>query len=195
MGAGQKVGYVWVSRSGQNDKRQLDGVGLDWLFRDQCTGKDKHRPELQAMLAYLRQGDTLYVHALDHLARNLSDLLSMVRGLVDKGVTVVFVRNNLTFPGTANATDKLLLAMLGAVAEFERDMLREREAEGIALAKARGGGGRGRKPVVKPDMLATIRARLDCGVPKTVIARELGIARATLYAALKQRALTPPRPA
>lgn len=184
MSNGQTVGYVRVSSDGQNNARQLDGVQLDKTFSDECSGKDTRRPGLAALLDYVREGDTIYVHSMDRLARSLGDLLRLVESLSGQGVTIVFVKNNLTFAGSASPTDRLLLAMLGAVAEFERDMIRERQAEGIALAKGRGVY-KGRRPVVDTVKLAQIMARIDAGVPKAVVARDAGISRATLYAYLK----------
>lgn len=181
---GQVVGYIRVSSATQNTARQLDGYDLDKTFTDKCSGKDTRRPQLAIMLDYLREGDTLVVHSMDRLARSLSDLLRLVAELTRKGVTVQFVKNNLRFAGNPSPTDKLMLGLLGAVAEFERDLIRERQAEGIALAKGRGVY-KGRRPVVDTVKLAQIVARIDAGVPKAVVARDAGISRATLYAYLK----------
>jgi DNA invertase Pin-like site-specific DNA recombinase len=176
---------VRVSTTEQNLARQLDGLALDKVFTDKCSGKDTNRPGLRAMLDYVREGDTIYVHSMDRLARSLSDLLALVERLEAKGVTLVVVKDGLTFAGHSSPTDKLLLAMLGAVAEFERAMIRERQAEGIALAKAEGKY-KGRKPVVDKDKLKAIRKLVANKIPKAVIARDQGISRATLYAYLNQ---------
>lgn len=180
---GQKVGYVRVSSSGQNNARQLDGVQLDRLFSDECSGKDTRRPGLTELLRYVRDGDTIYVHSIDRIARSVMDLLTLVRDLNGRGVTLHFVKNGMVFSGNPSPTDKLMLTLLGAVAEFERDMIRERQAEGIAIAKAKGVY-KGRKPCLGEADVVQLRELVKTGVPKTVIAKRMGIARATLYAYL-----------
>ena len=136
---GQRVGYIRVSTVEQNTERQLDGIALDKTFTDKASGKDAIRPALQAALAYVREGDTLYVHSLDRLGRNVDDLRRIVSDLTGRGVTVAFVKNSLTFTGDKrDPMATLMLTLLAAFAEFERSLLRERQAEGIAIAKARG---------------------------------------------------------
>ncbi len=132
---GQKIGYKRVSTIDQNTARQLDGVPLDKLFEDKASGKDTNRPELQAALGYCREGDTLVVHSMDRLARSLVDLRGMVTKLTERGVAVEFVKENLRFNGDDSPMAILLLSLLGAVAEFERSLILERQREGIALAK------------------------------------------------------------
>src|ERR1700739_4006299 len=135
---GQRIGYQRVSTVDQNTDRQLDGVGLDKVFTDKASGKDTDRPELSRALDYVRDGDTLVVHSMDRLARNLEDLRRVVRELTGSGVKVEFVKESLTFSGDDSPMNTLLLSMLGAVAEFERSMILERQREGIAIAKAGG---------------------------------------------------------
>ena len=135
---GQRIGYQRVSTVDQNTDRQLDGVELDKVFTDKASGKDANRPELHVRIEYVRDGDTLVVHSMDRLARNLEDLRRIVRELTGQGVRVEFVKENLTFAGDDSPMNTLLLSMLGAVAEFERSMILERQREGIALAKAAG---------------------------------------------------------
>ena len=137
--SGQVVGYVRVSSTDQNEARQVEALtGTERLFVDKLSGKNTERPALTEMLAYVRDGDTVRVASLDRLARNLDDLRRLVTQLTAKGVRVEFIKEALTFTGEANPMSKLLLSMLGAVAEFERELIRERQAEGIAIAKARG---------------------------------------------------------
>src|SRR5712691_11411778 len=150
MHKGQRVGYVRVSTFDQNTERQLDGVKVDKTFTDKSGGKDTKRPQLTAALEYIRDGDTLIVHSLDRLARNVEDLRRIVRELNDRGVSVEFVKNRLTFSGGADPTARLMLTMLGAFAEFERELIRERQREGIALAKAKGVY-KGRKKALGPE--------------------------------------------
>jgi len=135
---GQRVGYCRVSSADQNAVRQLDGIQIDERFEDKASGKDTNRPALQAALKHVRRGDVLVVHSMDRLARNLSDLLALVKELTSKGVAVEFFKEKLAFTGDDSPTSKLMLAVMGGAAEFERDMIRARQREGIDAAKARG---------------------------------------------------------
>jgi DNA invertase Pin-like site-specific DNA recombinase len=182
---GATVGYVRVSTVGQNDARQLDGVHLDTVFTDKASGKDTARPQLQAMLKHVRRGDTLRVHSMDRLSRSLSDLEAVVKGLTGRGVTVVFTSPPLTFPGDASdSVAMLMLQIMGAVAQFERSLILERQREGIAIAKA-GGVYKGRKASLDAPKIAQLKALVADGVPKAQIAVKLGISRATVYSYLK----------
>jgi DNA invertase Pin-like site-specific DNA recombinase len=181
VSAGQHVGYVRVSTLEQNTERQLDGVQLDRVFTDHASGKDTSRPELQACLEYVREGDTLVVHSMDRLARSLVDLRQTVDALTSRGVAVRFAKEGLTF--TADGSDPcavLMLSVMGAVAEFERAMILERQREGIAIAK-RAGKYKGRKPALTDAQAATVRERLAAGESATELAAEFGVARATVY--------------
>lgn len=177
---GQRVGYQRVSTIDQNTGRQLDGVEVDKVFIDRASGKDTERPQLAACLEYLREGDTLVVHSMDRLARNLEDLRRLVRELTRQGVKVEFVKENLTFVGDDSPMNTLLLSMLGAVAEFERSMILERQREGIALAKA-AGKYRGRKAALTGHQADELRARLAAGESVTALAKDFGISRQTVY--------------
>lgn len=181
---GQVVGYGRVSSTSQNEARQVEALSdCDRVFIDKASGKNVERPELAAALDYVREGDTLTVPSMDRLARNLDDLRSIVRGLTDKGVRVQFIKEGLMFTGEDGAMSTLLLSMLGAVAEFERSLIRERQAEGIAIAKANGVY-KGRKPSLNAEQVAEARQQVSQGVPKAKVARDLGVSRQTLYAAL-----------
>lgn len=118
--AGQRVGYIRVSTLDQSPARQLDGVMVDKMFADSASGRDIQRPQLDALLGFVRDGDTVIVHSLDRLARNLDDLRGLVRTLTGRGVRVEFVTEQLTFTGEDSAMAQLLLSVIGAVAEFER---------------------------------------------------------------------------
>src|SRR3974390_1731472 len=133
---GKRIGYVRVSSVDQNELRQLDGIQLDKRFTDKASGKDTKRPHLQAALEYLREGDVLVAHSMDRLARNLDGLRKVVSDLTARGVAVEFMKEQLTFTGQDSAMSKLLLSVMGAFAEFERSLLKERQREGIAVAKA-----------------------------------------------------------
>jgi len=176
----KRVGYIRVSTLDQHTVRQLDGEDLDKVFTDKASGKDTKRPQLQAALDYLREGDTLLVHSMDRLARNLDDLRKIVLDLTHKGVLVEFVKERLTFTGEDSAMSQLLLSVMGAFAEFERSLIRERQREGIALAK-RAGVYKGRKPSLSIDRAKELRRRIKAGEQKTSLAREFGISRETLY--------------
>jgi DNA invertase Pin-like site-specific DNA recombinase len=177
---GQRVGYQRVSTIDQNTDRQLDGVELDKMFSDKASGKDTQRPQLVACFEYVREGDTLVVHSMDRLARNLEDLRRIVRELTGQGVKVEFVKENLIFAGDDSPMNTLLLSMLGAVAEFERSMILERQREGIALAKA-AGKYKGRKAALTDQQADELRARLAAGEPVTSLAKDFGISRQTVY--------------
>lgn len=182
--AGQTVGYVRVSSTGQNEARQLDGIHVDRTFTDKASGKDTQRPQLQAMLEFVREGDTVVVHSMDRLARSLRDLEGIVTGLTARGVTVSFVSQGMTFTGDDSPMNKLMLQMLGAVSEFERSLILERQREGIAIAKAKGNVYKGRKPSLDAAGVAELRRLVAEGKPKAQIAAQLGISRTTLYANL-----------
>ncbi|QUO26841.1 recombinase family protein [Burkholderia cenocepacia] len=183
---GKHIGYIRVSTVDQNTERQLEGVDLDKVFADKASGKDTERPQLQAALDYLRDGDTLMVHSMDRLARNTEDLLRMVRELTERGVTVQFVKDAMIFSADKrNPQQELMMTMLAAFAQFERSLIRERQREGIAIAKANGVY-KGRKPSLSPEQVSTLRQRAASGEAKAAIARDLGISRETLYQYLKQ---------
>ena len=138
------------------------------------------------MLSYIREGDTLVVHSLDRLGRSLDDLRKVVTELNSRGVVVQFLKENLTFTGDDSDTSlsKLMFNMLGAFAEFERSLIRERQREGIALAK-KAGVYRGRKPSLTAEQARDLRKRVASGEKKAVLAREFGISRETLYQYLR----------
>lgn len=185
MAVGQVLGYQRVSTTEQNQGRQLEGVKVDRMFTDKLSGKDTARPQLQELLAFCREGDTIVVHSLDRLARNLDDLRKLVSDLTGRGVQVRFLKEGLNFTGEDSSMSKLLLSVMGAFAEFERSLILERQAEGIALAKTRGVY-KGRKPSLDADQAAELVARVAAGEPKAAIGRDLGISRETVYAYMKR---------
>ena len=168
----------------QNPERQLEHVQVDRLFTDKASGKDTQRPELERLLAFAREGDTVVVHSMDRLARNLDDLRLIVQKLTKRGVRIEFVKENLTFTGEDSPLANLILSVMGAFAEFERALIRERQREGIALAKQRGAY-RGRKKSLSPEQTAQLRQRVQAGERKAPLAREFGISRETLYQYLR----------
>jgi DNA invertase Pin-like site-specific DNA recombinase len=182
---GQRIGYKRVSSVDQNTTRQLDGVAVGKVFEDKASGKNVTRPQLQAALEFCREGDTLVVHSMDRLARNLTDLKVLVKQLTDRGIAVEFTHERLTFTGEDSPTSSLILSMLGAVAEFERALILERQREGIQLAKV-AGKYKGRKPTLSKAQVTDLRTKAASGdLSKADLAREFGISRVTLYQYLK----------
>ena len=177
---GQRIGYVRVSSFEQNPQRQLEQVPVDRIFTDKASGKDAQRPELESLLAFVREGDTVVVHSMDRLARNLDDLRRLVQKLVKRGIHIEFIKEHLTFTGEDSPMATLMLSVMGAFAEFERSLIRERQREGIALAKQRGAY-RGRKKSLPPERIAEARRRVAAGEAKARVARDFGISRETLY--------------
>jgi DNA invertase Pin-like site-specific DNA recombinase len=182
---GQRVGYIRVSTLDQQSARQLEGLELDRTFTDHASGKDAKRPQLEELLNFVRTGDTVIVHSMDRLARNLDDLRRIVQALTNKGVRIEFVKENLTFTGEDSPMASLMLSVMGAFAEFERSLIKERQREGIALAKRRGAY-RGRKKSLSPQEVAELRQRVAAGISKAQVAREAGISRQTLYQYLQE---------
>jgi len=184
---GQRVGYIRVSSFDQNPERQLEAVPLDRVFIDRASGKDTHRPALEQLLAFVREGDVLVVHSMDRLARNLGDLRRLVSELTGRGIRIEFLKEGLTFTGEDSPMVKLLLSVMGAFGEFERALIRERQREGIAIAR-KNGKYKGRKPALTAEKIQDLKERVAAGEKKAVIAREFGISRETLYQYLKASA-------
>ena len=183
---GHDVGYIRVSSFSQNTDRQLDGIELEKTFEEKASAKDADRPVLQECMGYLRAGDCLHVHSIDRLARNLMDLQRIVNSLTEKGVSVHFHKENLTFSGSNdNPMNKLMLQMMGAFAEFERALLKERQREGIAKAKQMGKQ-IGRKKSLSIEQIKEIKDRVAGGEAKSALAKEYSVSRQTLYSALAE---------
>lgn len=188
---GHTVGYARVSSVDQVTERQIEALnayGIDRLFEDKASGKDTNRPALAEAIKYLRDGDTLIVHSLDRLARNLVDLLSMVEELTNRGVSVMFLKENLTFTkAESDPFSKLTLQMLGAFAQFERSLIRERQREGIAIAK-KTGAFKGRKHSLTDEQVKQLLVTdsLNHGKSRTELAGQFGISRKTLYRYLEK---------
>jgi DNA invertase Pin-like site-specific DNA recombinase len=181
---GQRIGYVRVSTLDQNPDRQLEQIPVDRTFTDHASGKDTARPQLDALMRFARDGDTVVVHSMDRLARNLDDLRRIVQQLTARGIRIAFVKEQLTFTGEDSPMATLLLSVMGAFAEFERALIRERQREGIALAKQRGAY-RGRKKALSGEAVAELHRRVAVGEKKAAVARDLGISRETLYQYLR----------
>ena len=175
-----KIGYRRVSSEGQNLDRQ-DFV-CDKMFEEKVSGAKRDRDALTAMIEFAREGDEVIVWSIDRLARDLRDLQEIIQRLNDKGVSVSFLKEKLVFSGDAeDAFARLQLQMMDAFAEFERNIIRQRQAEGIARAKERGVY-KGRAKSVSDGKIVALKAK---GYKVTEIAEELGINRITVYRALK----------
>lgn len=173
------VGYARTSTVGQPLEVQRDKLkasGVDRIYEEQVSGVKQDRPELKAMLDYVREGDTVVVCKFDRIARSTKHLLEIVEGLEAKGVAFKALNIDLD---TSTPTGKLMLTMLGAVATFEREMMLERQAEGIAQAKANGVY-KGRKATAMAKATQVFEY-LDQGLSKASIARELEIGTSSVF--------------
>lgn len=182
---GQKVSYLRVSSKDQSIARQREALahlGIRKEFVDEISARSRaDRPGLAVCLEYLRDGDELHVASIDRLARSLIDLKELITEITDEGVTVVFHKEGLRFaPDTEDPTANLMLGVLGSFAEFERAIIRERQAEGIALAK-KAGKYTGRPKALTDEQVADARQRIKDGESKTAVAKALGVGRSTLY--------------
>lgn len=174
------VAYVRVSTEEQNEARQKEALAvhnIDKWFEEKVSGKNTtDRPELQRMMDWVREGDTVYIHDLSRIARSTKDLLSILDTLESKGVHLVSNKENID---TSTATGKLIVTVIGAINEFERNNILERQKEGISIAK-RLGKYRGRKAVTVPDIGQHYARYMSRQVSKAALARELGVSRPTL---------------
>lgn len=180
-----KVGYVRVSTVTQHEDRQLvtmEKYGVEKLFQEKVSGKDKNRPQLQQLLDFVREGDTVIIHDFSRLARSTKDLLEIVEYLNNKKVALISAKENLD---TSTATGKLMLTMIGAINEFERTNLLERQREGIAVAKKKGKY-KGRKEVKIDNFEQYYNKYLNREITKTQLAKELNISRPTLDKLIKE---------
>ena len=187
----QRVAYVRVSSAGQNLDRQLEAIGaVDKTYREyQSAAAASERPQLREAIKYVREGDTLVVASIDRLARSLRDMLAIMDELEQKGVTVEFCTQGLTVrPGGGDLTTRLILHIITAVAQSEREMIRERQAEGIAIAKKTPGKYPGRRRRLNSEQIGEVRNAVASGIPKAQVARTYKISRNTLYRYLQQPA-------
>ncbi|MBN28049.1 MAG: transposase [Alteromonadaceae bacterium] len=182
---GQTIGYIRVSSFEQNEARQLEKEALDRVFTDKASGKDTNRPQLKELIQFVREGDLVLVHSMDRLARNLDDLRKLVKSFVAKGVSVKFVKEGLLFSTEDDSPmSNLLLSVMGAFAEFERSLIKERQREGIELAKKKGVY-KGRAKALSDEDIVLLNERVSAGVNKSTLAKEFGISRQTLYSYLR----------
>jgi len=177
------VGYIRVSTVDQNTARQLDGLELDKVFTEHKSGKDKDREQLKAMLDYVRDGDTIHIHSIDRLARNLADLKELVNLFNDKGVSIHFHKEGMKFNGDeSDSMTNLLFNILGSFAEFERELMLERQREGIAKAKE-DGKYKGRTKSIDDNAIRLAMSKENASFRK--VAKELGVSLSTVQRAMK----------
>lgn len=181
-----RIAYVRVSTTDQNEDRQINALkqyDIEEWFEEKVSAKDMNRPKLQEMIRYARRGDTIYVHDFSRLARSTTDLLRIVDELQKKNVAIVSLKENFD---TSTATGKLMLTMMAAIAEFERENLLERQREGIAIAKA-AGKYKGRKKVEIPVNFKDYYDQYMCRrISKTDIAKILNVSRPTVDRLIKE---------
>lgn len=181
----QIVGYIRVSSQGQNIIRQLLGIKLDREFIDMVTGSNQDRKGLKDCLDYVREGDTLVIDSIDRLARNLLDLQQIINSLVAKGVSVKFIKENLTFNSSKDPMGNLTLQIMGAFAEFERNMIKARQREGIDAAK-KAGKHLGRPELINKKFIETMKEKLEIGQSIRKTAMQMNVSRATIYKAIEK---------
>lgn len=184
-----KVGYVRVSTVEQNEERQvlaMEKLGVDKVFVDKASGKNTKREKLDEMLRFVREGDVLYVSEFSRLARSTKDLLAIVEQLSAKGVDIVSLKENID---TTTASGRMMLTVVAAIAQFEREIMLERQREGIEVAKK---AGKFEKPCISvPDELfdAVYERYLARELTKSGMCKELGVSRPTLNRILKEKGL------
>ncbi len=143
---GHRIGYVRVSSFDQNPERQLEQTQVSKVFTDKASGKDTQRPQLEALLSFVREGDTVVVHSMDRLARNLDDLRRLVQKLTQRGVRIEFLKEGLVFTGEDSPMANLMLSVMGAFAEFERALIREGSVRASPWPSSVARTGAARKP-------------------------------------------------
>lgn len=186
---GQSVVYMRVSTVDQNLSRQDElRDGASKVFEEKASASTRERPQLEAMLNYVRDGDSIKVWSIDRLARSLIDLTMIIDELRQKNVAITFVKENMTFDAGRDADpyQKLQLHMIGAIAEFERSLSKQRQAEGIAKAKERGAY-KGRKRMLTDEQVDAIARKASEGVTVARLARDYAVSRGTIYAEMKNR--------
>ena len=181
-----KIGYRRVSSTDQNLDRQDLGQ-IDKMFEEKISGATtKERPSLLDLIDFAREGDEVVVWSIDRIARDLRDLQTIIQTLIDKKASITFLSEKLTFSSSSNDPfAKLQLHLMGAFAEFERSIIRKRQAEGIAKAKAKGIY-KGRKATIDAFNIVSMKER---GIGASQIAREMGISRVSVYRVLKAQGI------
>lgn len=180
------LAYVRVSTVEQNEERQIEALkkfNIEKWFTEKISGKNMERPKLQEMLDFCREGDTIYIHDFSRLARSTKDLLDIVERLKEKGVHLVSNKENID---SSTPQGKLMLTMIAAIYEFERENMLERQREGIAIAK-REGKFKGRRPLELDDFDKYYELYVSRQITKSEMARKLNISRPTLDKMIKAK--------
>ncbi len=178
--------YKRVSTIIQSTERQLLDVECDREYEDKLSGKNRERPQLEAMLLNIRSGDTINVHSMDRLARNTKDLLNIVEEITNKGAKIMFHKENLTFaPDKNDPYQELMMTMLAAVSTLERELINQRVREGVAIAKAKGKF-KGGKNKLSQEQVEELNALYTKGIKIAEIARKFGLSRPTVYSYIKK---------
>ena len=183
-----KIGYIRVSTQEQNTIRQeelMTALGVEQIYIDRMSGRNTNRPELQAMMDYVRKGDTVVVESISRFARNTRDLLELVEQLKEKEVVFVSQKEAID---TATPTGKFMLTVFGAVAELEREYILQRQREGISIAKENGVY-KGRKPISNPDFLPMVKKWRRGEITACEAMRRLGMAPTTFYRKVRRESL------
>lgn len=185
--AGKKIAYIRVSSEGQNTSRQdqqIEELHVDKVFTEKVSGKNiQDRPQFQMMLEYAREDDIIYCADLSRWGRSLIDIKTTVTSLTSKGVTVKFLKENLTFSGNDDPMSNLLLGILSSLSEWERAVIKSRQMEGVKIAKEKGIYKErcGRKPKLTEEQMNEVRQRVEAGEKKADVADAFGVSRQTVY--------------
>jgi len=182
---GKRIGYIRVSSPDQNPDRQLEGIPLDKKFIDFASGKSIERPQLTALKNYAREEDIIIVHSMDRIGRKVKDILNLIDYFLESGIQVQFLKENLNFTSKSDPVANCILTIFAAVAEFEYSLIKERQMEGISIAKKLGKMN-GKPSKYTEEKGKEINRLLAMGIPKSRIAREMGISRFTLYKYLEK---------
>jgi len=185
--AGKKIAYIRVSSEGQNTSRQdqqIEELHVDKVFTEKVSGKNiQDRPQFQMMLEYAREDDIIYCADLSRWGRSLIDIKTTVTSLTKRGVTVIFLKENLTFSGNDDPMSNLLLGILSSLSEWERAVIKSRQMEGVKIAQEKGIYKErcGRKPKLTDEQIEEVKRRVEAGEKRADVALAYGVSRQTIY--------------
>ena len=185
--AGKKIAYIRVSSEGQNTSRQdqqIEELCVDKVFTEKVSGKNiQDRPQFQLMLEYAREDDIIYCADLSRWGRSLIDIKTTITSLTSKGVTVTFLKENLTFSGNDDPMSNLLLGILSSLSEWERAVIKSRQMEGVKIAQEKGVYKEkcGRKPKLSEEQIKEVKRRVESGEKRADVALAFGVSRQTVY--------------
>ena len=185
--AGKKIAYIRVSSEGQNTSRQdlqIEELNVDKIFTEKVSGKNiQDRPQFQLMLDYAREDDQIYCADLSRWGRSLMDIKSTISDLTKRGVSVTFLKENLTFSGNDDPMSNLLLGILSSLSEWERAVIKSRQMEGVKIAQEKGIYKErcGRKPKLSEEQMKEVRKRVESGEKRSDVALAFGVSRQTVY--------------